>query len=170
MYATLLNPKYPKAIILCNTEAKKSIDARKQEFLRLGSQKTTEAVAYFDEAPWEEERLKVFFDACAPYISKTQYDWLPAAKTNLAVWAQFAKEWNVMDLREDLKASVQCPTLILAGGDDPNHPIACAVETANCIPKQYLHFDPIPGAGAPVYQDQPEAFRKRVEAFLQEII
>ena len=94
---------------------------------------------------------------------------MPPAKTNLDLWLKNSKEWSEIDFRDTLQKYVQCPVLILAGEDDPNHPIASAIETANCIPNAYLHFDPIRGAGTPVYQDQPEAFRAGVFDFLRQL-
>ncbi len=91
----------------------------------------------------------------------------PPATLNQELWLKNAKEWSELDLRETLKKNIACPVLILAGEEDPNHPLSCAIETAACIPKKYLSFDPIPGAGTPVYQDQPAAFRKQVIRFLK---
>ncbi len=110
-----------------------------------------------------------FFAICVPYFSKKPFTITKSAKTNMNLWLKNAKEWNEMDFREILKKYVQCPVLILAGVNDPNHPIACAIETANYIPKKYLHFNPIQNAGTPVYHDQPEEFRIRIETFLQNL-
>lgn len=159
----------PKAIIFCNTEAKKSPVERKNTFLRVGTPEAARAAAVFDADPTNIEKSNTFFDTCVPYFSKKPFSLTPPAKTNIDLWIKNSKEWSEMDFRESLKKNVQCSVLILAGEDDPNHPIACAIETANCIPEQYLHFDPIKDAGAPVYQDQPEAFRQRVTQFLQSL-
>ncbi|MCX7124019.1 MAG: alpha/beta hydrolase [Gammaproteobacteria bacterium] len=156
---------YPRGIILCNTEARKSPTERKKVFLRVGTAKAAEAAAIFDADPTSLEKSNAFFETCVPYFSKKPFSLMSPAKTNTSLWLKNSKEWSEIDFRENLK-KIQCLTLYLAGTDDPNHPLASAIEAVNCIPKAFVHFDPIQDAGAPVYQDQPDAFEKRVSNFL----
>lgn len=160
----------PLAIIFCNTEAKKSPAERAKTFERVGTPEAATAASCFDADPTNLEKSYSFFETCLPYFSKNSFTLTPPAKTNMDLWIKNAKEWSEIDFRESLQVNVHCPVLILAGEDDPNHPIVSAIETAASIPKQYLHFEPIQGAGAPVYQDQPEAFRQRVLAFLKQVL
>jgi proline iminopeptidase len=155
----------PKGIILCNTEARKSPIERKKVFLRVATPQATKAAATFDADPTNLEKSNAFFETCIPYFSKKPFSLTKPAKTNEELWLKNSKEWSEMDFRENLKKT-QCPTLYLAGTDDPNHPLVSAIEAAACIPKAFLHFDPIVGAGAPVYQDRPDDFKKRVIDFL----
>ena len=68
-----------------------------------------------------------------------------------------------MDYSDILKKFISCPTLILAGTDHPNHPLASAKELAERIRKEFCYFKPI---SSPVYQDRPEEFNTLVSEFL----
>jgi pimeloyl-ACP methyl ester carboxylesterase len=160
---------HPGAIILCNTEAKKSAEARKAAFLKFGSTQAAEAVDIFDSDPANIEKSKLFFETCVPYFSKNEFSLVPAFKEDWGIWKKFAVEWSTsMDYREALKKAITCPVLFLAGEDDPNHPLESSIETANSIPEKYRHFHVIAKTGAPVYQDQPEAFKKLINDFIKE--
>jgi proline iminopeptidase len=161
------HPTLPGAIIFCNTEARKSPEARKKALLRKGAYEAAAAAEAFDKDPTNNEKAQIFFEKCAPYFSTASFQWIPPAKSNWDVWAKNSKEWAAIDYRENLKRYVQCPVLYLAGVDDPNHPIDSSIETANAIPKKYLYFHAIPGAGAPVYLDQPEIFNTLVSDFIE---
>jgi pimeloyl-ACP methyl ester carboxylesterase len=162
------HPEHPSAIVLCNTEAKKSAQARKEAFLKFGNLQASEAADIFDQDPGSIEKSKLFFEKCVPYFSKKEFALMPAFKEDWEVWSKCSREWSTtMDYRERLKKSIQCPVLFLAGEDDPNHPLASSVETANCIPEKYRHFHIIPQSGAPVYQDQPDAFKQLVSEFIK---
>lgn len=163
-------PLFPKAIILFNTEAKKLPMERQKMFLKLGGVKAEKAVVDLDNHPDSIEKTNIFLETCLPYFSKKPFAFPPAYKTNFDIWSKASYEWSTsMDYRDALKRTIQCPVLILAGEDDPNHPLAGAKELANSIPEKFRHFNPIPGAGAPVYQDQPEKFKELVIEFLKVI-
>jgi pimeloyl-ACP methyl ester carboxylesterase len=139
-------------------------------FLKLGSDKAAQAASEFDNNPSDIEKFQKFAETCVPYFSKKPFTLMQGYKEDWNVWIKNAIQWSIMDYRDDLKKSVQCPTLILAGEDDPNHPLASSTELAHCIPEQFRHFEVIANAGAPVYQDQPEAFNKAVSDFLKKIM
>lgn len=161
------HPSLPRAIIFCNTEAKKLPNERRNMFLKLGGSIAERAVVDFDNHPDDVDKTKIFFETCIPYFSKKPFSLTPPYKTDFNIWSKASKEWSTnMDYRETLKKSVRCPALILAGEDDPNHPLASAKQLVDSIPKQFCYFKPIPGAGAPVYQDQPESFKAAINEFL----
>jgi pimeloyl-ACP methyl ester carboxylesterase len=73
------------------------------------------------------------------------------------------RRWNPDDLSEDI-ARIQCPTLIVRGGDSEVLSIDQAQAMSDAIPNGQLTT--IPGAGHSVPMDKPAEFEAAVRAFL----
>jgi pimeloyl-ACP methyl ester carboxylesterase len=74
-------------------------------------------------------------------------------------------EMRTMDLSGGL-AGVACPTLILAGGEDPITPVACSEEIAAALPQGVAELVVFEAAGHGVHRDEPE----RAEAVLRRFL
>lgn len=70
-----------------------------------------------------------------------------------------------MDLRDDL-SRVICPTLILAGEEDPLTSLEAAQEMADCLPPEQVHFERFAQASHALAHDRPEAYFAAVRAFI----
>jgi pimeloyl-ACP methyl ester carboxylesterase len=73
-----------------------------------------------------------------------------------------AGELRTIDLTPRLGA-IRCPTLILAGEDDP----ACPAEAAaSMLPAQLVRFERVADAGHSVINDQPEVVLRILREFI----
>jgi pimeloyl-ACP methyl ester carboxylesterase len=76
-----------------------------------------------------------------------------------------ARQQKGFDFREDLKR-VKCPTLVMAGEDDPINPIADSEDIAAALPHELVRFERFVGCGHGIVNDAPERFLKVVRHFL----
>lgn len=74
-------------------------------------------------------------------------------------------EGRTYDLLPALR-SVQCPTLVMGGEDDPMTPIVCQEAIAGALPPHLVRFERFPGCGHGVVHDAPE----RAMAVIREFI
>jgi pimeloyl-ACP methyl ester carboxylesterase len=51
--------------------------------------------------------------------------------------------------------SIQCPTLVLGGEDDPMIPIECQEDLVAALPSHLVHFERFPNCGHSVIADAP---------------
>jgi proline iminopeptidase len=167
-YATR-HPDHPKALVLCSTAARYREDRVLAAFERLGGSAAREAAAAFLGAA-SAETLGEFARVCTPLYNRRPQDpdfmARQLAGANLYLTLDFFRgEWHGYDFTGDLGA-VRCPTLVVAGEDDPITPPAAAEEIAAALPADLVRFERFAGCGHPVYQDEPERFRRVVREFL----
>jgi pimeloyl-ACP methyl ester carboxylesterase len=68
-------------------------------------------------------------------------------------------------LLEDVNR-IECPTLLLAGEDDPVTPIEDAADIAGRIPAGLLHFVRFANAGHGVFRDDPQRALQVIREFV----
>ena len=66
-------------------------------------------------------------------------------------------ECFTFDFIDDL-AKIRCPTLVLAGEDDPMTPVEAHVDIAAAIPSQWVRFERVANAGHGAFRDDPAAY------------
>jgi proline iminopeptidase len=66
----------------------------------------------------------------------------------------FAEQHARIDLGSTLPR-IRCPTLVLAGEEDPITPLDDAYDIARAIDSQFLTFRSFPGCGHGVFPDNP---------------
>ena len=166
------HPEHPQALLLCNTEAKVSVEARYQMFKTLGGEKAGQAAWEYDHYPTKEGVHEQFIKHCLPYYAcyrSYKPEDIAQCHTNISMRTKFMKEENlVFDFRSTLN-KVVCPTLLLAGEYSPGHPVTCAQQTAQSIPHQYVQLKIIKNAGAPVYNDKPAEVYACILRFIAEV-
>jgi pimeloyl-ACP methyl ester carboxylesterase len=64
-------------------------------------------------------------------------------------------------------ARIQCPTLILGGEDDPNHPIESQADIVAALPPRLVEFERFPKCGQAVIPDAPERAMAVIRDFIQ---
>jgi proline iminopeptidase len=64
-------------------------------------------------------------------------------------------EHGRMDFRDAL-AGLRCPTLVMAGEEDPITPIAFSETLVQCLPRDLVRFERFAGCGHGVVPDDPE--------------
>ena len=162
-------PDHPMGLILCNTEAKVSPAARYEAFLRVANAEAANAVAAFD-SNWNAETNAEYFRLCLPFYAKRAYtpEELAGCIRNPDLWAKYMLEEHAkFDFIPDLP-KIHCPVLHLAGDNDPVHPVASAIETAEHI-GQSCELIIIKNTGDPVYRDQPDETFDVMSGFIDKL-
>jgi len=77
----------------------------------------------------------------------------------------FRREWHTFDFRRAL-GTLRCPTLVLAGSDDPITPPSESEDIVAAMPGNVARLELFAGCGHPVYQDDPEGFLRVVREFI----
>jgi proline iminopeptidase len=115
------------------------------------------------EARWETPNPKsmvAYREVCSPLYNRRgarDPDAPARVLRNDDVALHFAgpdRESARFDFREAL-AGVRCPTLVVAGADDPITPISRAEEIAACLPPHLVRFERFANAGHGVHNDDP---------------
>jgi pimeloyl-ACP methyl ester carboxylesterase len=170
-YATR-HPDHPRGLILCNTTARHREDRVLEMFERLGGRETRAAAAAYLRNP-SLETLSDFARLCVPVYNRRPQDVdalaraLPHSNFDLNI-SFFRDEFRRFDFGAAL-ASVRCPTLVIAGEDDPITPVADSEDIAAALPAHLVRLERFPGCGHPVYQDDDERFFRVVREFLRSV-
>ena len=158
-YATR-HPDHPGKLILFSTSPKIDRQEIYGVFERLGGAQAR-AVA---EARWQTpsaETSAEYRKICSPLYNRRgtrDPDALARSVRNEAVAMHFAgpdRETARLDFREAL-GRVQCPTLVMAGEDDPITPISRGELIASCLPPHLVRFERFSNAGHGVHIDDPD--------------
>lgn len=158
-YATR-HPGHAAGLVLTSTAAKFEFADTFEAFERIGGTAARAAAEAYWLNPTSETRA-VYRDVCVPlYSTRTDADpdWLARTimKDDVAIWFNGPKnEQGRMDFREDL-ARVVCPTLVMAGEDDPITPIAFSEEIARRLTGAPVRFERFAESGHGVVGDAPE--------------
>ena len=148
--------EHPSALVLLSTAARLDVDASVAAFARLGGDEAGD-VARARHVDPTDENLAEYLRVCFPLYTRRGAD--PARMARAVrrddVRAHFSRnEWASFDLRDRLTA-ISCPTLVVAGTDDPITPPICAEEIADGIgANAKIHV--IPNCGHGVLTDAPE--------------
>ena len=167
-YATR-HPDHPGALILCSTAARHREDRVLDMFERLGGREARDvAAAYFRDT--STKTMREYAPRCLPLYTRRPEDpdamtrILPHANFDLTV-TFFRDEFHRFDFRDAL-ARVRCPTLVVAGEDDPITPAADSEDIAAALPAELVRLVRFPGCGHPVYHDDEQGFFRVVREFL----
>lgn len=150
-------PGLVERLVLVSTVPRSVHTRSVAEFDRLGGPEAGEVAArYFGEPT--EANFAEFMRVCVPLYTRLPVpaDTVARIEMNLAL----AAHWEATGAREydvrDEAASVTCPTLVLAGDDDPSATTAGVEELVAALPDDTV-FRRYPDAGHGVFRDRPEA-------------
>jgi proline iminopeptidase len=142
-------------------------------FERLGGARARAVAERHLTRPDEQSRID-YTEICGPLYNRRgakDPDAPERTLRNTAVsdhWFGLGGESTRFDFREGL-GRVQCPTLVMAGEDDPITPISRSELIARCLPPHLVRFERFPNAGHGVHIDDPEgAFAVLREFILKE--
>jgi proline iminopeptidase len=153
------HPFHPGKLILSSTAARMRLDRILQAFERLGGLPVREVAERFWRNP-DEETGKEYLRVCLPLYNRSPAladpDAMKRTVFNLELGYGFIKEegWR-FNLLPELERIV-CPTLLLAGEDDPVCPVEDAEDVAAQIAPNLLRFERFANAGHGVFRDSPE--------------
>jgi pimeloyl-ACP methyl ester carboxylesterase len=165
-YATR-HPEHPGKLVLSSTAARVRFDRSLAKFERLGGPRAREVAERFFENPGSNT-ITEFRTRCFPLYNRRDIGSEWTARTilnqNLTV-AFFKGELRSFNFLPAL-SRVRCPTLVMAGEDDPITPLADSEDIANAIPAGLARLARFPNAGHGVFRDTPEAFFKSLREFI----
>lgn len=167
-YATR-HPEHPGALVLSSTTAKTRLDRVFTAFERLGGAEARAAAEAYWRAPGPET-LPDYARLCFPLYTRSPRNPDADARTvwNFDVMFAFGGGEDVrFDLLDDL-ARVRCPTLVLAGEDDPITPMGDAEDMAAALPSGLARLERFAGCGHGVFRDDPERGLAAIRRFLVE--
>ena len=165
-YATR-HPDHPGKLILSSTTARTRLDRVYDGFERLGGPEARAAARAYWENPGADT-LPDFARLCFPLYNRTPQDPDASRRTvwNFDVMFAFISgEDQTMNLLPDL-AKIRCPTLVLAGEEDPITPLADSEDIAAAIDPKYVRLERFAGCGHGVFRDAPEAGLASIRRFL----
>jgi pimeloyl-ACP methyl ester carboxylesterase len=163
------HPSHPAKLILSSTAARMRLDRSYDAFERLGGKLAREVAQRFWENP-SEQTVAEYRRVCLPLYNRSRAlgdgDMMRRTIFNFELMFDFiAGEGWTLDLRPELRR-IECPTLILAGEDDPILPLADAQDMADGINPSLLRFERFANAGHGVYRDVPEDALRVIREFI----
>lgn len=165
-YATR-HPEHPGKLILSSTTAQTRLDRCYPVFERLGGSEARAAA----EAYWSNpgaETLPDYARLCMPLYNQKPADPLANKRVawNLEVMFAFCGgEDHTMNLLPEL-AKVQCPTLVLAGVDDPITPLEDSIDICAALSDGIGRLERFEGCGHGVFRDDPERGFEAIRSFV----
>ena len=167
-YATRY-PEHPGKLILSSICAKWDYAMTIARFAARGGAEVERVAANF----WgrmNPEDITEYRSVCLPvYASRGNIEDARAMALNKEdVMRHFLApggEFQTMDLRASL-ASITCPTLVLAGEDDPVIPWELSREMADALVNAPLRFECLTGCGHGVWRDEPQRARDVLRGFI----
>ena len=159
------HPDALSRLVLANPNARRVTGRVVAAYDRLGGAEAGEAALRYYDRPNERtvaDFLRICFPVLAPSPAVPQVIMRPLWNLELAVhWD--ATEGATVDLRPEL-AGIRVPTLVVAGEDDPQMPIAGVEEVVDALPDG-VRFVRYPGARHSVFHDAPASLDE-IRAFL----
>jgi pimeloyl-ACP methyl ester carboxylesterase len=164
------HPGHPGKLILTSTAATFDFQAMFAAFGRIGGTAAQQAA----EAYWSQptpERRAAYQKVCLPLYQSRGID--PHMLTRVIMKNPVAMHFNGirneqgrMDFRAAL-GGLQCPTLVMAGEEDPITPIAFSEVIAESLPAHLVQFERFAGCGHGVVGDDPERAFSVMRQFLR---
>ncbi|MGI9373552.1 MAG: alpha/beta fold hydrolase [Hyphomicrobiales bacterium] len=167
-YATQ-HPDHPSKLVLVSTAAKFDFQKVFEAFEKIGGAGPRQAAENFWLNPTGETRA-IYREVCVPLHHTTNMDknWLARAiiKDDVAIWFNGPhNEQGRMDFRNEL-SKISCPTLVMAGENDPITPVVFSEEIADSLPSELVVFERFAGCGHDIYGDKPDAFMSSLREFI----
>lgn len=169
--ALLLAARHPESVgrlVLVSTVAR-YVHTRSIAVLdRLGGSEAGEIAARYFAEP-SQATFAEFLRVCVPLYNRRPLS--PDAVARIQMNFELIMAWERessqrFDLREEA-ARVTCPTLVVAGEDDPSTTMAGVEELVAALPAELVRFERYADTGHGVFRDRPEAI-ELVREFLQE--
>jgi pimeloyl-ACP methyl ester carboxylesterase len=152
-------PDHPFKLILSSTSTQPVGECSFAVFDRLGGFRARAAAMAFWTDP-NEASLNTYEEVCIPLYTRTAplAGLLERAVRNPAMRLLFFEtELQRLELLRQLDR-IKCPTLIVAGEDDPITPVADVEEIAAALRPDLVRLERFADAGHGVYRDRPGAF------------
>lgn len=165
-------PALTSGLVLSSTTARLRIDRALRVFERLGGSRAREAAARFWAAP-SEATFADYAAICFPLynLRAAPPEVFGRVITNHDLLFRYfspGEEGRTFDLRPRLK-TLRCPTLLLAGRDDPITTIEDAQEIFAAIPSGLCQFETFEDCRHGTTRDAPERAFPIIRTFLESL-
>lgn len=175
------HPGHAARLILTNTTGRRRPDLVLQTFERLGGPEAREIARRYIEAP-DAEAEAAYLKVCVPLYGRARRLGLtePTAAQARAVRRPEVVfhyyrgggdgrdgEVKRMNLLPSL-SRIACPTLVMAGADDPITPLGCAQEIAGAIRPELVRLEVFEGCGHALIEDDTERFLRHITDFVRD--
>ena len=167
-YATR-HPEHPGKLVLASTAARVQWNAVFDAFERIGGIEARRIAQEYWLTPTPQRRI-VYREKCHPL-----YNTRPPGDPDTSIRAivhdpvnlHFARdEFTHMDFRAELKR-ISCPTLVMAGENDPITPIAFSETIVASLPPDRVQFERFADCGHGIVRDAPQRFFETLRAFIR---
>lgn len=161
------HPAHPSRLVLSSTQARRHIETTAQAFRAAGSPQAERVYRrnFVERGAGIEDWIE-YLAVCTPLYNHRPTGFGPArGRFNLNVLRHYVDTTGDLDLRADV-AAIRCPTLVLAGRDDPMCPPPAAEEVAATLPDGLGTLEILDDCGHGPFRDQPE----RTEALLRDFL
>jgi proline iminopeptidase len=158
---------HPSKLILSSTSTYPVGERSFSVFERLGGQRARAAAVAFWTEP-NEASFANYEALCMPLYTHTTppAGFYKRVVRNPAMRLVFVEdELRQLDLVRQLNG-IKCPTLVVAGEDDPITPVADMEDIAAAMRRELVRFARFANAGHGVYRDRPAAFFAELRDFL----
>jgi pimeloyl-ACP methyl ester carboxylesterase len=158
---------HPSKLVLSSTSTQPVGERSFAVFERLGGSRARDAAIAFWTQPNEDSRAR-YEELCIPLYTRTSPPaglYARAVRNPAMRLVFFEGELQQLDLLHQL-AQIRCPTLIIAGEDDPITPIEDMEDIAAAMPSGLIKLQRFPNAGHGIYRDRPEAFFRLLNDFI----
>jgi len=165
------HPNHPGKLILSSTAASLMLGVTYGMMEAKGGSKAREIAERFWTAP-EPGVTEEYMSVCMPLYNPRPNPAEQAARRRAILRTEVMThfilgEMRTMDLARGLGA-VACPTLILAGREDPITPLACSEAIAAAMPDGLAKLVVFDEAGHGVHRDAPERAENVLRQFLSQ--
>jgi pimeloyl-ACP methyl ester carboxylesterase len=150
-------PEGVERLVLVSTVARYSHTRVIAEFDRLGGSGAGEVAARYFADPTEASFAE-YMRVCVPLYTRRGIP--PDVIARIAMNTAQSANWDRSGARDfDLRAEaadVRCPTLVLAGADDPGAAIVGVEELVAALPQALVRYERFAEVGHGVFRDRPE--------------
>jgi pimeloyl-ACP methyl ester carboxylesterase len=154
------HPDLVERLVLVSTVARYVHTRSIAEFDRLAGPEAGEVAARYFADP-TEAHFAEFLRVCVPVYTRnpTSPDTIARMEMNMALIAHWDRTGaRSYDVRE-AAAGIRCPTLVLAGHDDPSTTINGVDELVEALPPELVRYEHFADTGHGVFRDRPEAIQ-----------
>jgi len=161
------HPDHPAKVILQSTMAQLDVDRITEGFRKVGGDEAAETARAFWSPDAPPDAMLDYATRCLPLYSPSAADPDEATRPvmNFELLADPGRFMRDMNLLPGL-ANVRCPTLVIAGEDDPICTIEAMQDVVDALPADRVRFERIPKAGHFANRDEPERFFGLLREFI----
>lgn len=170
-YATKY-PNHAGKLIFASTKARFKLDRMLSVFERLGGVEARETAERF-WTQYSEENMATYMQVCMPLYSRRELQeddllGFVRVKINNELHRHFdSAENGEFNFLPGL-GNISCPTLVIAGEDDPVTTIKDALDMVEALPSDLVQFKRFKNCGHGVRGDNPDEYFKVLRGFIGE--